>query len=396
MKKFLLVVVVLVVAVGLFLRFSERPDPLPPESVSAALLQPGEYEVSYFDVTFVDGTRPTQANGDFAGSDQRSLKTRIWHAAGDPAAGQGPKPLLVYSHGFMSTRMGGDYLAKQFASHGYTVVAADYPLTNFSAPGDPLVTDVVNQPGDVSFLIDKMLELNTDASSDLYGRIDASRIGVMGLSLGGLTSTLVAFHPQMSDPRVRLAVSIAGPSAMFTERYFDHRELPFLMIAGDIDALVPPELHAYPLRQKMPAAALATIAGASHTGFSGPARWLRWMDNPDQLGCDRVMEQLEKSDEQRWDDLLGTPEQGVVSYDNGAMCSQQPLPEAMNVLHQHRLTSLLVTNFVFSQFAEKPAARVQYADMLYSAIPSEHAELSISVGGGSELGASDVVRATMR
>ena len=225
-----------------------------------------------------------------------------------------------------------------------------------------------------------MLELNADISSDLYGRIDNSRIGVMGLSLGGLTSTLVAFHPEMSDPRVRLAVSIAGPAAMFTERFFDHRQLPFLMIAGDIDALVPPEQHAYPLRQKMPSAALAVIEGASHTGFSGPARWLRWMDNPDQLGCDRVMEQLEKSDDRSWDDLLGTPEQGVVSYDNGAMCAQQPLPDSINVLHQHRLTTLLVSNFVFSQFDEKPAARVQYADMLYSAVPAEHSELSVNVG----------------
>lgn len=383
MKNVLLVLVLLVVAVALFLRYSERPEPLPPESVSAALLEPGEYKVSYFDVTFVDRTRPTQANGDFAGSAQRSLKTRVWLGVSGEADNQAPKPLLIYSHGFMSTRTGGDYLAKFFASHGYTVAAADFPLTHFSAPGEPLVTDVVNQPGDVSFLIDKMLELNADVSSDLYGRIDSSRIGAMGLSLGGLTSTLVAFHPEMSDPRVRLAVSIAGPSAMFTKRYFAHRELPFLMIAGDIDALVPPELHAYPLREKVPGAALATIAGASHTGFSGPARWLRWMDNPDQMGCDRVMEQLGKSDEQSWDDLLGTVHQGVVSYDNGAMCAQQPLPEAMNVLHQQRLTTLLVTNFVFSQFADKPAVRVQYADMLYSAVPAEHADLSISVGAAA-------------
>ena len=46
------------------------------------------------------------------------------------------------------------------------------------------------------------------------GGIDRDRIGAMGLSLGGLTTTLVAFHPTLGDPRIRAAVSIAGPSAM--------------------------------------------------------------------------------------------------------------------------------------------------------------------------------------
>ena len=54
------------------------------------------------------------------------------------------------------------------------VVAVDYPLTTYFAPGKPLITDVVNQPGDVSFLITEMLK-----RQDLM--IDPKRIAVAGL-----------------------------------------------------------------------------------------------------------------------------------------------------------------------------------------------------------------------
>ena len=40
--------------------------------------------------------------------------------------------------------------------------------------------------------------------------IDHDCVAAVGLSLGGLTSTLIAFHPTLRDPRVGVAVSIAG------------------------------------------------------------------------------------------------------------------------------------------------------------------------------------------
>ena len=49
--------------------------------------------------------------------------------------------------------------ARWLSSHGYIVVAANFPLTYRYAPGGPTVTDLANQPADVSFLIDAVLEL---------------------------------------------------------------------------------------------------------------------------------------------------------------------------------------------------------------------------------------------
>ena len=42
----------------------------------------------------------------------------------------------------------------------------------------------------------------------------------MGLSLGGLTSTLLGFHPKWRDNRIGAVVSIAGPTAMLGEDFF--------------------------------------------------------------------------------------------------------------------------------------------------------------------------------
>ena len=114
----------------------------------------------------------------------------------------------------------------------------DYPLTNMNAPGGPLVKDVVNQADDISFLIDQFVSWDTDASNQFYERVDEQRIGVMGLSLGGMTSTLAAFHPRSADLRISAAVSIAGPVFVFGPAFYESRDIPFMMIASPIDAMI--------------------------------------------------------------------------------------------------------------------------------------------------------------
>ena len=80
-------------------------------------------------------------------------------------------------------------MAEAMASHGYIVAAADYPLTSGSTPGGANGDDVVNQPADVSFLIDSVLNLSAD-EKPFAGEVDGSRIGLSGYSLGGLTTYL--------------------------------------------------------------------------------------------------------------------------------------------------------------------------------------------------------------
>ena len=195
------VVGLVVGTLGVLFVYSGLPPELDPRTTSARFLNSGIYTVGDIDYRLIDSSRATANNGDFAGLTHRELDTRVWFPrVENKQLAPGRHPLLVYSHGFSSTKMGGAYLANYLARQGYIVVAADYPLTRMGAPGGSQIMDVVNQPGDISFLIDTLLAWDIDPDSPFFERIDAQRIGVFGISLGGLTSTLVAYHPRWRDP----------------------------------------------------------------------------------------------------------------------------------------------------------------------------------------------------
>ncbi|HQQ63084.1 MAG TPA: hypothetical protein PLF22_05875 [Pseudomonadales bacterium] len=341
---------------------------------SLARFTPGPYKVVTEDFKAVDEKRATAPNNDFPGRPVRVLKGKVWR----PQGLQQPGPLLVYSHGFMSFHEEGKYLVTFLASHGYTVVAVDYPLTNFFAPGKPKLTDVVNQPGDVTFLIDTMLKRAQDKNDVLYNTIDDRKIAVAGVSLGGLTSTLVAYHRKVLDPRIAAAISIAGPSAMFTPAFFAGSHVPFLMIYGDGDAIVPYEKNAAPLLQKFPGSTLVTLKHASHAAFAQPgSTFLRFYSNPDGIGCRQVLANLHNDKAMENNDFmkeLDGAQYGVDMSDRSAPCSGPLIPVAMKAARQHVFTTLAAHAFLESQFATDAAARTEATGYLLKTLPAENSQ----------------------
>jgi dienelactone hydrolase len=354
--------------------------PLPADTESGRRLALGPFVVARADLEWVDPSRPTAANGDYAGAPERRMPVALWY----PVAAPGRHPLLVYSHGFMSTRFGGRYLAEHLASHGYVVVAADYPLSHFGAPGGPFAGDVVNQPGDVSFLIDRALALAGE-ERPFEGEIDAARIGTFGLSLGGLTTTLVAFHPQLRDERLRAALSIAGPGVMFTERFYASADLPFLMIGGTADAMIDYDLNAATLPARIRHGGLVTLAHATHAGFDDMAGGaLRLLGNMDGLGCASLMANLDLDRAKDPFAGLGTAEIGVVVPDEKSFSPcQKQYADVMGAGLQHQLTTLAVRAFFDSQLAEDPAQRAAAAEFLTHVLPGERPEVAYLAASGA-------------
>ena len=371
MKKLLLAILLLPALAVAGLLALNNPAPLPAASDSARRLADGPLPVARLPLDLTDRSRPVDANGDFPGAPARQLQGHLWY----PTEG-GPYPLLIYSHGFTSNHRNGAYLAEHLASHGFAVAAVNHPLTHWGAPGGPRVEDVVNQPGDVSFLIDRLVARSDEAGDVLAAVIDGERVGALGVSLGGLTATLAGFHPTLGDPRIDAVLSIAGPSSFFTPRFFAGDETAFLMLAGRDDVLVPWEANARPIPAKVPGGELVTLARGSHTGFAGGTAWLRWMKNPDALGCWAVQRNINEDEEDDWGQLLGTVEQGIDLSATVELCTVDPLPPAMNVLRQQALTKLVARAFFERSLAVLPATRAAAERFLGETLPAELPELS--------------------
>lgn len=387
--KLLGTVGVLLSLLTVYIIFSHQPTEFPAGSESEVRLAAGPWSVARLDEVFVDRDRPTQANGDYPGDDERVLDGNVWYPF---EAEAGPRPLLVFSHGFTSARSNGAYLAEHLASHGFVVVAVDYPLTHMRAPGGALVEDVVNQPGDVSFLIDTLLGYSAVSGHALSGKIDPGRIGVLGISLGGLTSTLAGFHPQWRDPRIGAVLSIAGPSNFFTREFFAVVDMPFMMLAGDLDVLVPYVSNAAPIPGKKPGAELVTVSGGSHTGFSGGTALLRAMDNTDAIGCWSVGRYIEAGAQSQWDGLFGPEEFGIDYSAPNELCTLESLPKAMNVLRQQMIARVVIAAFFEEHLSDDPSVQQSAARFLSSVSVAEIPELSYlksAVGDARDIAADN-------
>ncbi|MBV1880605.1 MAG: hypothetical protein KUG82_03185 [Pseudomonadales bacterium] len=386
MKTLFKILIVFSSVILLFIAYVAIPHTYSPDgALSKEIVKTHSYIADSQSFSAIDNNRPTSINRFYGGSDQRELDGRIWYptiANGDIA--EGAFPLIVYSHGFMSMHIEATYLAEFLAQRGYIVLAVDYPLSNTFAPGGPRAEDVINQPADVSFLIDTMLNRNKDNNDLFSGHIDPDRIAVAGLSLGGMTTALVAFHPQMRDPRIKAAVSIAGPTIMFDETFFATSDMPFMYVAGDIDAMVYYDSNALPILEKNPGSILMTISGASHSGFVTHSENLfRMLDNADSVGCQAIVRFIpEIEDGQEFIPGLGGKEQGILStsFDKSQMpCQQMPLPSAIRPGLQHVFTQLAVYSFFDSHFSKDDSSRQKSSTYLTQTLAKENSLVNVQV-----------------
>ncbi|MEJ7585869.1 MAG: hypothetical protein WKF43_17700, partial [Acidimicrobiales bacterium] len=238
------------------------------------------FAVGLRNITLVDTTRPTPANRGAPELPSRTLRTSVYYPAppvlGDgvfpdaPAAVKsGPFPLLVFAHGFGADGPTYGFLLSQIARQGYVVAAPTFPLSSAGAAGGPNLADYVNQPADVSFVIDEMLRLDRDRLSPFSYLIARRHIGVAGHSLGAIT-TLGLLNTCCIDPRIDAVVPISGIQLPFPGGSFTYaQKTPILLIHGDADGTVP-----YAGSQQVYAAArrpkyLLTLLGAGHVPFFG-------------------------------------------------------------------------------------------------------------------------------
>jgi predicted dienelactone hydrolase len=156
-----------------------------------------------------------------------------------PRSGQPPFPLIVFGHGF--ALLPGVYakLLGAWAQAGYVVAAPVFPVENEHAPGGPDESDLVNQPGDMSFVISRLLAADANRSSVLHGLIDPARVAVAGHSDGAETAFAVAYERHYVDHRVRAAVILSG-AILPPDSLSVGKTPPLLAVQGTADPINPP------------------------------------------------------------------------------------------------------------------------------------------------------------
>jgi dienelactone hydrolase len=196
------------------------------------------YGVETVTETFVDDSRPVDDPEGTRNAPERTLATDIY-----VPDGEGPFPLVVHAHGFDGNPGKFTELLTHWAEAGYVVVAPMFPLTNdltaveTGLPG--ILADYVNQPADVTFVIDQVLELAEGDHPLLGGRVDPEHIGVSGHSLGGATSYGLVFNDCCRDDRVDAVVLMSTLPLPFEGGEFTFEGVPVLLLQLTGDPIVP-------------------------------------------------------------------------------------------------------------------------------------------------------------
>ena len=218
------------------------------------------YSVSTSTFTLVDASRSTPATDTSEELPERTINV-VLHLPDSNS----PVPLVVFSHGLGGHPDVFETLFRAWTESGYAVAAPVFPLTNRDGAGFS-IADGVNQPADVSFVIDQLFDESSEIGRQMAGRLDPQRIGAAGLSFGGATTYEVALNDRVRDERIRAAVIMAG--VRFTnsdDGSFVAADVPVYLLHGEADPVVPVGVSEEAFHEFGDTAFFVTLLGGGHS-----------------------------------------------------------------------------------------------------------------------------------
>ncbi len=258
-----------------------------------------------------------------AGTREQDWETSIFQAGRSAKGATMPAvparwPLIVISHGTGGSAAGMAWLGETLVANGYIVAAPDHH-GNTSAEPQPVLQGTLvwwDRPKDVKVLIDRLL------ADPIWGpRIDTSRIGVAGFSMGGYTAlasvgvrlsrqrwvghctnpaneAACRLPPEISgkyppgedvrlltqdprvmeaathmdddyrDPRIKAAFVMAPVVGVAVQRgSLGAVSVPVTIVVGSEDDQAAPNSNAEPLAKAIPGATVTVLPGVSHYSF---------------------------------------------------------------------------------------------------------------------------------
>jgi dienelactone hydrolase len=162
-------------------------------------------------------------------------------AAAGAAAARRRLPMLVFAPGFMQCGTRYRDMLRSWATAGYVVVTVNFPESDCKVGSAATESDLVNQPGDMSYVVTQLLARSAAATGFFGGLIDPDRIAVTGQSDGGDTVAALAANTCCGDRRVRAIAVLSGAEwPAMPGRYFTRRPAPMLFVQGSADTINPP------------------------------------------------------------------------------------------------------------------------------------------------------------
>ena len=120
-------------------------------------------------------------------------------------------PLVVVSHGYPGSRLFLTYLTENLASKGYVVAAIDHTDSVWGAVR-AFPSTLLNRSADQLFTIEELEKRSRVAGDFLNGLMDASRVAIVGYSMGGYGALATAGAAYAKQ---------AGPTKLIPGGYFD-------------------------------------------------------------------------------------------------------------------------------------------------------------------------------
>jgi predicted dienelactone hydrolase len=187
-----------------------------------------------------------------------------------PVSGQGPFPLVVYSHGSGGQRYVSAFLTEALAARGFVVAdhTGNTALDVFTKTQLPRQEVLRIRPLDISAEIDAMTTASSDRTSPFAGAVDEARVGLVGHSAGGTGALLtVAGHDGVAaDPRVRAVVGLAAYVDPVSDAELARVKLPLLLVSGTLDTTTPIRTQTERAWRRIPAKPFyrVDLRGAGH------------------------------------------------------------------------------------------------------------------------------------
>jgi predicted dienelactone hydrolase len=204
------------------------------------------FGVGVVTTTYVDESRETPARGDEPALPSRSLLVTIrYPVAGPPGPDEtadapaldGHFPLVMFAHGYAGSNEMYESLLHDLAAEGFVIAAPEFPLSSGALPGPP-IRDPVAQAGDVSFVLDQLLDPTT-RPEPLDDLVFDEPVGVVGHSDGAVTAAGLAASSCCADPRIGAAAILSGALSFFPGGWFTAPTPPLLVMAAGDDTINP-------------------------------------------------------------------------------------------------------------------------------------------------------------